>query len=80
MSKCHSEQLSEEAASTGRHVLYRGVRFYLESDFWLGWSTGRSVLFVQHVNLTQALDGNQSHSDLPVLESHCRLTQMWLVK
>ena len=37
-------------------------------------------VFVQHVNLTQVLDGNLSHSDLPLLESHCRLTQLWLVK
>ena len=37
-------------------------------------------LFVQRVNLTQALDGNLSHSNLPFFESHCRLTQSWLVK
>ena len=50
-------------------------------DIELAFSTtGRPVLFVQHVNLTQVLDGNLSHSDLPVLEWHCRLTQLWLVK
>ena len=50
-------------------------------DFWLAWvTTGLTVLFVQHVNLTHALDGNLSHADLPFLESHCRLTQLWLVK
>ena len=43
-------------------------------------TTGRPVLFVQHVNLTQVLDGNLSHSDLPLFESHCRSTQLWLVK
>ena len=32
------------------------------------------------MKLTQVLDGNLSHSDLPVLNSHCRLTQFWLVK
>ena len=53
---------------------------YLVLDFWLARATtGFPVLFVQHVNLTQALDGNLSHSDLPFLESHCRLTQLWLV-
>ena len=58
-----------------------GFRFYLVLDFWLAWATtGLRVLFVQHVNLTQALDGNLSHSDLPFLESRCRLTQLWLVK
>ena len=55
--------------TTGRPVLNRGLRFYLVLDFWLAWSTGRSVLSVQHVILTQMLDGNLSHSDLPVLES-----------
>ena len=57
--------------------------------FWLAWqryqdwqqTTGLSSLsFLQHLNLTQALDGNRSHLDLPFLESHCRLTQLWLVK
>ena len=43
-------------------------------------NTSRRRRFVQHVNLTQVLDGNLSHSDLPFLESHCRLTQLWLVK
>ena len=39
--------------------------FYLVLDFWLAWSTtGHPVLFVQHVNVTQVLDGNLSHSDL----------------
>ena len=33
-------------------------------DFGLAWSTGRTVLSVQHVNLTQMLDGNLSHSGL----------------
>ena len=32
-------------------------------------TTSRSVLFVQHVNLTQVLDGNLSHSDISVLEA-----------
>ena len=47
---------------TGKPVLSRGLRFYLVLDFWLAWKTGRSVLFVQHVNLTHVLDGNLSHS------------------
>ena len=54
----------------------RGFRIYLFLGFCLAWSTGRPVLFVQHVNLTQVLDGNLSHSDLPMLESPCRLTQV----
>ena len=41
----------------------RGFRFYLVLDFGLAWSTGRPGLFVQHVNLTQVLDGNLSHLD-----------------
>ena len=65
---------------TGLTVLTRGLRFYLVLDFWLAWSTGLPVLSVQHVNLTQMLDRNLSHSGLPVLQSHCRLTQLWLVK
>ena len=46
------------------------------------WATmGLSVQSsLQHVNLTQALDGNPFHFDLPFIESHCRLTQLWLVK
>ena len=34
--------------------------FYLVLDFWLARSTGRSVLFVQHVHLPQILDGDLS--------------------
>ena len=30
--------------------------------FWLAWSTGRPALSVQHVNLTQMLDRNLSHT------------------
>ena len=42
--------------------------FYLVLNFWLAWATtGNGVLFVQHVNLTQVLDGNLSHTGLPVL-------------
>ena len=53
---------------TGFSVLDRGLRFYLLLDFWLAWAkTGLPVLFVQHVNLTQVLDGNLSHSDLSFL-------------
>ena len=43
---------------------------------------GLTVLFVQHVNLTQALDGNLSHSGLtvPVRDSHFYLVLgFWLV-
>ena len=41
--------------------------FLFGFGFWLAWSTGRTVLSVQRVNLTQMLDGNLSHSGLPVL-------------
>ena len=58
---------SEFRNNTGLSVLFRGLRFYLVLDFWLAWSTGLPVLFVQHVNLTQALDGNLSHTGLPFL-------------
>ena len=52
---------------TSLSVLTRGLRFYLVLDF-------------QHVHLTQILDRNLSHTGLPVFLSHCRLTQLWLVK
>ena len=63
---------------TSLTVFDRGLRFYMVLDFWLAWSTtGRPVLSsLQHVNLTQVLDGNLFHSDLPFLESHCRLIQL----
>ena len=44
----------------GLPVLTRGLRFYLVLDFWLAWSTGLTVLSVQHVHLTQILDRNLS--------------------
>ena len=56
---------------------------YLVLGFWLAsvQTTGLSVpSSLQHVYLTQALDGNRSHSDLPFLESHCRLLLLYLVK
>ena len=48
--------ISECQNTTGRPVPNRGLRFYLVLEF---------VLSVQHVNLTQILDGNLSHSGLP---------------
>ena len=67
--------------TTGRTVLSRGFRFYLVLDFGLAWATtGLTVIWsLQHVKLTQALDGNLSHSDLPFFQSHYRLTKLWLV-
>ena len=63
--------------TTGLTVLDRGLRFDLVLNFWLAWSTGRTVLAFQHVYLTQVLDGNLSHTSLSVLvQSHCRLTQL----
>ena len=61
--------------TTGRSVLNRGLRFLFGFGFLVGLVNGSPVLSVQHVNLTQMLDGNLSHSGLPVLEAHCRLTQ-----
>ena len=65
---------------TGLSVLDRGLRFHLVLDFWLAWSTGLTVLSFQHVYLTQLRDRNLSHTNLPVLETHCRSTQLWLVE
>ena len=61
---------------------YRGFLFIWFFGFELAWqryqvwqqTTGLSVLsFPQHLHLTQVLDGNRSHSDLPFLKSHCRV-------
>ena len=54
----------------------------LRSKSWFSFLFGFGFLvgFVKQENLTQALDGKKSHTDLPFLESHCRLTQLWLVK
>ena len=53
--------------TTGLPALSRGFRFYLVLDFWLAWATtGLPVVSLQDVNLTQALDGNLSPSDLPL--------------
>ena len=60
----------ENQKTTGRSVPYRGFRFYLVLDFWLAWSTGRPVLFVQHVHLTQVLDGNL----IPLRSSRARVS------
>ena len=36
---------------TGLPILTRGLPFHLVLDFWLTWSTGLSILTVQHVHL-----------------------------
>ena len=66
--------------TTGLTVLNRGLRFYLVLDFLLAWSTGLPVLSFQHVHLTQMLDRNLSHTCLPLLLSHCRLTHSWVLR
>ena len=45
--------------------------FLFVLDFWLAWATtGLPVLFVQHVNLTQALDGDR----FPLRSSRARVS------
>ena len=74
LNSCSQSGMSEH---NGSHRS-SGVSFLIGLGFWLAWVTaGLSVQSsLQHLNLTQALDGNQSHSDLPFLESYCRLTQL----
>ena len=56
--------------TTGRHVLYRCFRFYLVLDFCLAWATtGRPVLFVQHV-----LDTGNGWEAIPLRSSRLTVT------
>ena len=60
------------SANNGFHRSISSFSFFLVLDFWSAWATrSLPVLSLQRVNLTQALDGNLSNSDLPFLESHC---------
>ena len=79
LNSCNHSGMSEHNGSP-RSISWFSFLFGFGFLGWLWATTGLTVLLVQHVNLTQALDGNLSHSDLSFLESHCRLTQLWLVK
>ena len=53
--------------------------FFVFIWFWtFGWLGQRVAPFlsVQHVNLTQMLDRNLSHTCLPLLYSHSHLTEV----
>ena len=77
LNSCNHSGMSEHNGSP-RSVSWFSSLFGF--GFLVGLVNGSPRSIRSTLNLTQVLDGNLSHSDLPVLESHCRLTQLWLVK